>query len=329
MKNELQLLGRNRFAVLLSKYWLFFFTVVIGVIFTLAQPRFASIGNLLDILSTTCVFGIVGIGVSLVMITGEIDFCCGVELSTGACLMAVLLDIKGFHSYFLALVITMAAMFLIGLLNGFLHVYIGIPGFIATMGTSLLIQGILKWLTNSASVFSTRWPACFTFLGQSRIFKIVPVSAVCLIVVALVFLVYTERTRNGKRLYAVGANAKACKYVGIDARSVKMKSFILCAMLCGFAGVINGSMLNSANPYMGDTALLSALTMLMLGATFYRIGMFNVPGTILGALLVNIINNGMTMLGAQTYQKYLVQGVVMLVAVTVVTLIRLRTAKKD
>lgn len=106
-----------------------------------------------------------------------------------------------------------------------------------------------------------------------------------------------------------------------------MKAFMISAVLCGFAGMINSSQLNAATPYMGETTLVSLLTMLMLGATFYRIGVFNVPGTIVGALLVNIINNGMVLIGAATWQQYLVQGLVMLSAVTLVTLIKLKAKK--
>lgn len=318
---------KSNISSLITKYWLLFVTILLIIVFTIVQNRFISTGNIRDILSSTCILGIVSIGVSLVMITGEIDFCCGMELCTGAVVVGILMDHKGFP-YILAILIALAACALIGLMNGILHVKIGIPGFIATMGTSLLVQGILKWLTNSTRLFSVNWPSYYTFLGQGKIMNI-PITIICLAVIAVIFLIYTERTKNGKKLYAVGANDKACRYVGIDSRKEKMKSFIICAVLCGFAGIINGSMLNSASAYMGDTTLLNALMMLMLGATFYRVGVFNIPGTILGALLVNILTNGMTMAGAATWQKYIVQGIVMLFAVVTVTVIRARTAKLD
>ena len=107
-----------------------------------------------------------------------------------------------------------------------------------------------------------------------------------------------------------------------------MKSFVISAVLCGLGGIINASQLNAASPYMGTTTLVSLLTMLMLGATFYRIGVFNVPGTIVGALLVNIINNGMVLLGATTWQQYVVQGGIMLFAVTLVSVMNIRAKGK-
>lgn len=319
---------KNSVSTILAKYWLLLFTVFVGFAFAIIEPRFAQPGNIRDVLSNMVVYGIASLGVMLVMITGEIDFACGTEVSLAACIIGRLLDSSTFNSYFLALIITLAIMALIGAINGFLHVKIGIPGFIATLGTSLLIMGIAKLLTKSNRIFSTKWPSDFTFLGQGEVFGF-PASVICFIVVSILALLYTEYSKHGKRLYAVGSNSQACKYIGISSGKEKMKSFILCSVLCGFAGVIQGSMLNTATPFLGDLTLLNVLTMLMLGATFYRLGSFNVFGTIIGAILVNIINNGMVMIGATTWQKYAIQGLIMLIAVTVITLIRYRETRKN
>lgn len=308
-----------------EKYALLVFTIVVAVIFTVMQPAFASFGNIMNIVSATVVLCIASLGLSLVMITGEIDFACGSELAAGACVLAVLA--KSGMNYFLALFISLLFCALIGAVNGILHTRIGIPGFIATMGISFILDGFNKMITGSSRVFSSSWGSVFVSLGQKKIGNVIPLSVIILVVIAAAVLIYTEGMTNGRKLYAVGANDSACKYIGIDARREKMKAFIISAVLCGFAGVINASQLNAASPYLGETTLVNLLTMLMLGATFYRIGVFNVFGTIVGALLVNIINNGMTLTGAKTWQQYLVQGVVMLVAVTMVTLLRIRAGK--
>jgi ribose/xylose/arabinose/galactoside ABC-type transport system permease subunit len=136
-----------------------------------------------------------------------------------------------------------------------------------------------------------------------------------------------ERSSSGKRLYAVGANNIAARYVGIDSRKVKLGAFVISAVLCGFAGIMQSSMLNSASPYMGETALLNALTMLMLGGMFFRIGVFNIPGTLVGAFLVTMLNNGLTMMGIPTFVKYLIQGFIMLISVISITIIRRKMEK--
>lgn len=310
---------------IIQRYGLLFVTVIVCIVFTILSPTFIGVGNIMNIISSTVILCIASLGLSLVMITGEIDFACGSELAAGACITAVLA--KNGVNYFLAVIIALLFCGIIGTINGLLHTRIGIPGFIATMGVSFVLDGFNKMITGSTRIFSSSWGDVFTALGQKRIGGIIPVSVLVLLVIAIVILIYTEGMTNGRKLYAVGSNSNACRYVGIDERKEKMKSFIMCATLCGLAGVINSSQLNAATPYLGSSTLVNLLTMLMLGATFYRSGVFNVPGTIVGALLVNIINNGMVLIGATTWQQYLVQGLIMLFAVTMVTVMNIRAQK--
>ncbi len=310
---------------ILQKYGLLIITILVCIIFSALRPTFHGMGNIINIVSSTVVLCIAGLGLSLVMITGEIDFACGAELAAGGCIVAVLA--KNGVNYFAAVLVALAVCAVIGTINGILHTRVGIPGFIATMGVSFVVDGINKMITGSTRVFSSTWGDIFVAIGQKRIGGVIPISVIILIVVAILILVYTEGMTNGRKLYAVGANSDACKYVGIDARKEKMKAFIISAILCGLGGIINSSQLNAATPYMGDTTLVSLLTMLMLGATFYRSGVFNVPGTIVGALLVNIINNGMVLMGAKTWQQYVVQGAIMLFAVTVITIMNIRAKR--
>lgn len=314
-------------AELIQKYGLLIITIFVCIIFSVLRPTFYGMGNIINIISSTVVLGISGLGLSLVMITGEVDFACGAELAAGGCIVAVMA--KNGINYFVAVTIAILACALIGTVNGILHTRVGIPGFIATMGVSFVVDGINKMITGSTRVFSSTWGDIFVTIGQKRIGGTIPISVIILIVIAILILIYTEGMTSGRKLYAVGSNSDACKYVGIDARQEKMKAFIISAILCGIGGIINASQLNAATPYMGDTTLVSLLTMLMLGATFYRSGVFNVPGTIVGALLVNIINNGMVLMGAQTWQQYVVQGAIMLFAVTVITIMKIRARKKN
>lgn len=309
----------------IQKYALLFLTILVCIVFAILSPTFIGVGNIMNIVGATVILCIASLGLSLVMITGEIDFACGAELAAGACITAVLAK-AGVH-YILSVLIALAFCAAVGAVNGILHTRIGIPGFIATMGVSFVLDGVNKMITGSTRIFSRSWGKTFVFLGQKRIAGILPISVVVLILIAVILLIYTEGMTNGRKLYAVGANSDACRYVGIDSRKEKMKAFIISALLCGFAGVINSSQLNAATPYLGTSTLVNLLTMLMLGATFYRSGVFNVPGTIVGALLVNIINNGMVLIGAATWQQYLVQGTIMLLAVTVITILNIRARK--
>lgn len=309
----------------IQKYALLLATLLLSIVFGLLSQTFFTVGNIMNILSSTVILCIAALGLSLVMITGEIDFACGSELAAGACITAVLC--KSGMNYFLAVLLAITFCGCVGALNGFLHTRIGIPGFIATMGVSFVVDGFNKMITGSTRIFSSQWGPIFVFIGQSKIAGVIPVSVVLLILIAAGILIYTEGMTNGRKLYAVGANSDTCRYVGIDARKEKMRAFIISAMLCGVAGIVNASQINAATPYLGTSTMVNLLTMLMLGATFYRIGVFNVPGTLVGALLVNVINNGMVLIGAKTWQQYVVQGAVMLAAVTIITILNVRARK--
>ena len=311
-----------------SRFGMFFVAIILAVIFAVASPQFITGTNLLDILRTACVYGIAAMGVSLVQIAGEIDFACGAELTFGACLLMVLTGEFGMN-YWLACLIAILACAACGFINWVFHSFIGIPAFIATMGTSLILEGVTKKFTGGVRYFSSKWPSIFTFLGQGKIGGVIPVPAIILVVIALIMLYYTEGTNNGKKLYAVGNNAKTCRYVGIDERREKIKTFIICGALCAVAGIINASMARGGDYKMGASTLINCLTINMLGATFYRTGSINVPGTILGAVIISMLDNGKTMAGASTGSKYIIKGVVLLGAVLLVNVIRARSIKKS
>lgn len=312
----------------LSKYGLMGLAILTFVVFAVIEPYFGRISNILDIFRTASIYGICALGLSLVMISGEIDFACGLEMAMGGVSIALILDSSVFHNYFLAVLIVLAIAAVVGVINWMLHCKVGIPAFIATMGVSLVIKGMLMGLTQSARVFSTKWPDNFKTLGSGRLFNVIPYPAICFCVLAVIMLFYTERTASGKKLYAVGSNSKACQYVGINAQVEKLKAFVLCSMFAAFAGIIHCSTNGGAIYTLGDNALINGFTILMLGATFYRIGVFNVPGTIVGAVIISALDNGLTMIGTGTVGKYLVKGMVLLGAVFIVSVLRRSAGKR-
>lgn len=317
---------KQKIASYSGKYGLLGIAVLLFIIFAMIEPYFGRMSNLLDILRTASIYGICALGLSLVMIAGEIDFACGMEMSMGGVAIALILDSDVFNSYFLAVVVVLVLAAAVGVINWALHCKVGIPAFIATMGVSLAIKGVLMGLSSSKRVFSTKWPEDFKVLGSGRLFDVIPYPAICFCVLALIMLFYTERTISGKKLYSVGSNANACKYVGINASKEKLKAFVLCSCFAAFAGIIHSSTNGGAVYTLGDNALINGFTILMLGATFYRIGVYNVPGAIVGAVIISALDNGLTMIGADTVAKLLIKGLVLLLSVFTVTLLRRSSA---
>lgn len=316
-------------SALLAKRWLLLFTIATVVVFGAISPAFLQVDNLLNILSSACIVGVMGVGLTCIFATGELDFSAGSQVSLASCLMAVILGETGFNSYIGAVLLTLLILGAVGLYNAFLHVKIGIPAFIATLGTSYLLQGIAKALTNSGNLNNLPgWPAEFTFIGQGYLFGFIPMPVVILVLVGALILFYTEYTRAGKYLYAVGSNPVACDYIGIDGKMQKVKGFVITALCCGLAGIMQGSQMNAASPTLGENMFVPALTTVFLGATYGKIGVFNVPGTLVGAVLYALINQGLLMITSDLWLKYYVQGGMLLFALIVVVLIRARERRK-
>lgn len=320
---------KKKFGKYLTNYMMLIVTFLVMLSFGGVRPSFWSIGNILNVVSNACLFGIVGIGLTLVTAAGETDFCAAAEFTLSATLACTLISGGGIKSYPLVILIVFAVMALVGILNAVLHVYCRIPSFIATLGTSYMVNGIAKWMSNGLNFMgiSRGIGTIYTFIGQGYLFGVIPMPAVVLIFMAGAMLYYTEHTKGGKYMYAVGSNATACKFLGIDANREKIKAFVLCSLCCGAAGLIQSSMLNGSAQGMGDNMLNYGMTVLMLGACFLRLGVFNVPGTIVGSLFIAIIANGMTIMGSSVASKEIILGSVMLLATTAVTIFKARNAR--
>ena len=313
----------------ICKTLLLLFTLATVVVFGIISPAFLKMDNLLNILSSACIVGVMGVGLTCIFATGELDFSAGSQVSLASCLMAVILGGGLIKNYIVAVLLTLLVLGIVGLYNSFLHVKIGIPAFIATLGTSYLVKGIAKALTGGKNINNLpEWPEEFTFIGQGYLFGVIPMPVVILVMVGAIVLFYTEYTRAGKYLYAVGANPIACDYIGIDGKIQKIKGFVITALCCALAGIMQGSQMNAASPTLGENMFVPALTTVFLGATYGKIGVFNVPGTLVGAVLYALINQGLLMITSDLWLKNYVQGGMLLFALVMVVVIRARERKK-
>ena len=318
----------HRITASFSRLWLLYFTILLTLLFGALQPTFLAPRNLLNILNSACLTGLAGLGITCICAAGETDFSIGAQVTASATLMGVLLKQPLFKDqYLIVLLLTLAIMALFGLFNSFMHNKVGVPAFIGTMGSSYVLNGISRYLLEMKTLRADpAWPDCFTFLGQTYIGGIVPISLVVLIAAGIIMYIYTEKTVPGQNMFAVGVNPTACKYIGIDAKASKRIGFVLCAVFGGITGILMGSMQNGATTTLGDDMLFQSLTALMLGATLKK-GVYNVAGTLLGAVISAIISYGVTMLGAPPFVRDFTKGGILVFSVTLVTIMRIRTAK--
>ncbi|MFQ8767159.1 MAG: ABC transporter permease [Oscillospiraceae bacterium] len=284
--------------------------------------KFLRANNLLGILSNACLAAIAGCGLTCVMATGEVDFSAGSAMTIAACTMSVLLDSRILNNYVGAMFVGILAATLMGAFNAFLHLTVGIPAFLATLSSSLVVKGIAYWITDGTTLYRVWDSDVYTYLGQHYLFGIFPMPFVVLVCVGAIILFLLEFTKLGKILFAIGSNQTACDYMGIQTKKYKLIAFIMSATMCGISGIIQASMSNGAGPNMAESYQLLAVMVTVMGGTFLKKGIFNVPGTLLAAVLVTLVTNGMIMMEASTWLKYTVEGLMMISSVIIVTLLR-------
>lgn len=298
----------------ITKYFLLIVDVILIIFFGIMRSGFLQPSNLLNILSTASLIGVMGMGASIVMMVGEMNFGVGAEATVTAAFLGFILG-KGYVSiYIVAVLIALLAIGLMGVIDSVFGVIIGVPAFIATLAISKINDGLVNWLTEGKTMYYNNWPNAFKFLGQGRVGSI-PVLAIAFIVIALILWFIMDKTKLGTYIQAIGNNASCCKQVGINVRKIKVIAFVMCSLVCGFAGILACSRTSNVQGTLGSGIMMEAMASAILGATFLRPGRYNIQGTVVAAILTAIISNGITFCAYPDYIQDIVNGVILIIAV--------------
>ncbi|MGX8700345.1 ABC transporter permease [Caproiciproducens sp.] len=279
--------------------------------------------NLLSLLRQSCVNVLIAFGITCVLICG------GIDLSVGSCAAAsgvitVRLANAGLP---LAVCILTALAFgaLLGLFNGYVVSHTTIPPFIVTLSTQIIVRGVGYVVTGGQPTQCTN--ETFNLIGTGDLFGIpTPVFVVAFVFIVLFFIM--NRTGFGRHVYATGGNAEAAKYAGVNTRSVQMRVFMMSGILAALAGVVLAARLYSGQPSVGEGFERDAIAASVLGGTSFNGGVGTLGGTIVGALIIGVLNNGMNLLRINSYWQFVVRGCVILGAVYIDFLKKARTLKK-
>jgi ribose transport system permease protein len=293
--------------------------VLIAMCVALAfKPGFADVENLLLVARQFSMFATMGVGMTMVILTGGIDLSVGSVLALSGCVAAKcivwLAPHADAHIVMLAGILTgLATGLLCGLANGLTVAKLGIPPFIVTLGMMSIARGLVYVITRGWAVHLPKEEAFF-FLGQGRICR-VPVPVVCMLVIAFLGAVFLARTRLGRNIYAVGGNEEAARLSGINVDKVKTVVYSLCGLLAGFAGVTTASHLSSAQPTSGLTNELDVIAAAIVGGTSLMGGSGTVLGTVIGAAIMGVLRNGLILLGVDANWQLIPLGTVIIAAV--------------
>ncbi|SLM61160.1 MULTISPECIES: ribose ABC transporter permease [Dickeya] len=304
-----------------SKEWLMEQKSLIALLILIAvvssmSPNFFTLNNLFNILQQTSVNAIMAVGMTLVILTSGIDLSVGSLLALTGAIAASLVGLE--INALVAVVAALALGAVIGAGTGVIIAKGRVQAFIATLVMMLLLRGVTMVYTNGSPV-NTGFSAAADTLGWFGIGRPlgVPTPIWIMAVVFLATWYMLHHTRIGRYIYALGGNEAATRLSGINVDRVKVVVYSLCGLLSALAGIIEVARLSSAQPTAGTGYELDAIAAVVLGGTSLSGGKGRVVGTLIGALILGFLNNGLNLLGVSSYYQMIVKAVVILLAVLV------------
>jgi len=292
---------------------------VLFLILSITTESFLTVENLLNIGRQISILGIVSAGMGMLLICGQIDISVGSVYALSAIITAKLLISTG--NTILALLGGLAVGLIIGLINGFMIIKIGMPAFIATFGMLNIARGICLILTEGypitlfvQNINQVSNPGFF-FIGQGLLFGIIPMEFIFMIAVFIIIGLLLHKTNFGIHTYAIGNNKRACFVSGIKVDSISYILYILTSILASLAGILGLSFIGSISPTSGDGLEFEVLAAIVIGGVSFAGGEGSIFGIILGVILFGVIRNGLILLGIGQFWQVLIIGLVTVGAV--------------
>ena len=297
----------------LSRYGILIALLVICIILSVATPYFFTVQNLVIILRQVSVNGILAIGVTFVIIAGGIDLSLGsVVALTGVA--AASFAHPGGYPLIVPLLIGLLTGALVGVING-LTITVGrVAPFIVTLGMMTMTRGLALVWSNGRPV--TNLSPAFNFIGGGDVLYI-PVPILLFVLVIIVAYILLHNTTAGRYIYAVGGNEQAARASGIRVNAVKMFAYIMCSGLAALAGIVLASRITTGQPNAGVAYELDAIAAVVIGGTSLLGGRGTVAGTVIGVLIIGVINNGLDLLNVSSYYQQIIKGVIIIGAVLI------------
>jgi fructose transport system permease protein len=282
--------------------------------FGVQAERFLTMQNFALIAQQVMVVGLLAIGQTLIILTAGIDLSCGMVMALGGIVMTKLAVEAGVAPG-LAIACGLAVTTLFGIVNGLLVTRIKLPSFIVTLGTMNIAFALTQLYSSSQTV--TNLPEPLTMLGNTFSFAGTEVSWGVLLMLALYFVAWLalRETAPGRHVYAVGNNSEAARLTGIPVQRVLLAVYAIAGLMYGVAALLSVARTGVGDPNAGQTENLDAITAVVLGGTSLFGGRGIVLGSLIGALIVGVFRNGLTLMGVSSVYQILVTGILVILAV--------------
>ena len=294
------------------KYIVYIAFVCVFIIFsiTLMDDGFLTVSNQLNIVKQTAMIAIMAIAMTFVISTGEIDLSVGSIAALSSLTAALAIDSFGLVG---GIAVGLGTGALVGLVNGLLVTQLIIPSFLVTLGMMIIIRGVAMWITDTSPVPVLN--ETFNFLFGSGTVIGLPVLLIWVLIIAVIGHIVYRKTTFGRKTLATGGNESAAKFSGVNTSRIKLVVLTVSGLAAGLAGMLYAGRLQSGRYTFGEGDELSVIAAVILGGTSLFGGVGTVIGTVVGALLIGTINNGLIILGLDVSQQNIVKGAIIILAV--------------
>jgi ribose transport system permease protein len=303
----------NRYIYYLEKFGTVIGFVLLLIILSFSSPYFLTVSNLMSVLRQGVALSLVAIGMTYAIISGGIDLSVGSIMAVSGCTSALLMANFGVN-WILACLVGLAAGVLSGMIVGYFIAFWNLQPFIMSLVMMSAARGLALVLTNGIPVAG--FPTKFAFLGTGWIFG-VPFPVIISIILYIVFAVILKRMQFGVGVYAVGGNAEAAHYSGINVKKVLILVYSISGFLSALAGIIMTSRLNSGQPILGEMIELDGIAAVVIGGTAMSGGQGGLFGTMMGVLIIIFLHNGLNIIGVSAFWQKVAIGLVILGAVLI------------
>jgi inositol transport system permease protein len=307
-KEQLMKIGKKVFGG--GKNGILFILVILFIVCSIFVNGFSTPANLTNVLRQITVVTILAFGATFVIILGHINVAYGSVIALiGTIVCSVMVNT---NNLFLSLLVGIVLGLIVGSINGIIITTFNIPAFIMTLAMTTVARGAILLYTNANPI--TGMDKSFSFIGQGYI-GVIPIPVLILLVLFIILWILLNKTVFGRHLYAVGGNINAANASGIKVKRVIYLAFVLDGLMCAVAGIVLMSRLNSGQPAAGVSYEFDAITAVVVGGTSLSGGIGTITGTVIGAVIVGIINNVQNLLNVNAYWQQVVKGLIILLAV--------------
>jgi ribose transport system permease protein len=297
-----------------SNHVIYFIFAGIILLFSvlLFDRGFLSGANLMNIARQTAMISIMAVGMTYVLAAEEIDLAFGSVVALSSIITAMLLRSTG--SIFLSVIAGLGAGFIVGLVNGLFVAKVGIPSFLVTLGMSNIVLGLTRWISKLQSIAVNH--EVFTFVFGSGDIGPIPILFIWTIVAAFIGHLVLKKTPFGRKVLAAGGNKVSALYSGIPVSRMKISVMVLNSMLAALAGILYAGRLHGARYTLGESDVMIVIAAVIIGGTSMFGGKGSVIGSVLGAIIMGMLNNGLILLGLSVDQQIIFRGLIIIASVS-------------